>query len=155
MERIALAREYRVEEWLKDAYLELTQSPPLNFEKIRPAEPEPYSESNKPDRDWEADVEKWKAVSKDWETLARISQLQMKVVASIASLTRSQKYCGVCRISFGTPYKPLCKCVLSPLVNEEFREELESLKKNPEQVKYPQALPSRRKLSIFIFICVR
>ena len=78
MERVALAREYRVAMWLRDAYLELTQKTPLDFEELRPAEPH----SNPLDRNWEADAKKWEAASRDWESLARISQIQLKAANS-------------------------------------------------------------------------
>jgi hypothetical protein len=53
MERIVLAREYRLGEWLRDAHLELDETKPLGFEELRPAGP--YS-TNPLDRDWEADA---------------------------------------------------------------------------------------------------
>ena len=43
MERIALEREYKVAEWLRHVYTELTQKRPFNFEELQPAEP--YFES--------------------------------------------------------------------------------------------------------------
>ena len=54
MERIALTREYRVAEWLRDAYLELTQKTPLDLEELRPEVPC----SNPQDRNWQADAKK-------------------------------------------------------------------------------------------------
>ena len=136
MERIALAREYKVAEWLRDVYLELTQKESLNFEELQPTEPYSSSESNSLDRDWEADAKKWKAISRDWETLARISQLQMKVANSIASFN-GYHYCNQCYMNYGMTYRCLCKCRLSALADEAFKEELENLKENPKQVKRP------------------
>jgi hypothetical protein len=141
MERIALAREYRVAEWLRDAYLEVTQQPPLDFDALRPAEP--YFESDSVDRDWEAYAKKWEAVSRDWETLAKISQLQTKVATSITAIP-SYTHCYECRMNYGAPYKCLCKCRLSALAEEAFREELKSLEENPKKAKN---LP-RRKLPL-------
>ena len=129
MERIALAREYRVAEWLRNAYLELTQNP-LDFEKLQPTEP--YS--NPLNRDWEADAKKWEATSRDWEMLAKISHLQTKVTASIKTYYRTSRFCSDCHMQFGTPYECLCKCRILALVDEVFRKELESLKDNSEHV---------------------
>ena len=92
MERIALAREYQVAEWLRDVYFELTQKESLNFEEIQPTEPYLSSESNSLDRDWEADAKKWKAISRDWETLARISELRTKVATTLTT----GRYCPCC-----------------------------------------------------------
>jgi len=119
MERIALAREYRVPEWLRDAYLELAQNTPLDFEGLRPAEP--YS--NALDRNWEADAKKWEATSREWETLARILYLQTKVATSLTSLSGSKD------MEYGVSYSnaSLCKCRLLAMVDEAFRGELESL----------------------------
>lgn len=149
MERISLAREYRVADWLRDAYLELiTQKTTLDFEEFRPAEP--YIESNPLDnRDWEAEARKWETTSRDWETLARISQLQTKVATSIASIT-SYHFCSECRVNYGASYRSLCKCRLLALVDEAFREELENLKENPKHIKHPL----RRKLPTSFF-CAR
>ena len=131
MERIALAREYRVEEWLRDAYVELTQKSPLDFEELRPAEPH----SNSLDGNWEA-------TSRDWETLAKILYLQTKVAASIMSFGGSGHYCSPCDTWFGVSYKCLCKCRILAMVDEAFRGELESLKENLEHVEHP--LPSSK-----------
>ena len=131
MERIALAREYRVADWLRDAYFELTQKTPLNFEELRPAEPY-YSPL---DRSPEADTKKWEETFKDWETLARISLLQTKVVTKILSFSREDcHYCTDCKISYGVPYRSLCKCRILAMVDEAFGEELKSLRENSEQV---------------------
>jgi len=135
MERITLAREYRVAEWLRDAYLELTQKTPLDIEELRPAKP--YS--NPLDRNWEVDVKKWEATFRDWETLARISQLQTKVATSIASIT-GYNYCRVCYMNYGSSYRCLCKCRLISMVDETFREELENFRESPGHVEHP--LPS-------------
>ena len=131
MERIALAREYRVAEWLRYAYLELTQKTPLDFENLRPAEP---SYSNPLDRNWEVDAKRWEATFRDWETLARISHLQTKVAYNIISYGVKSRSCMVCVMHFGVPYKCLCKCRLLAMVDDAFWEELESLK---EHVEYP------------------
>ena len=95
MERIALAREYQAAEWLslRDVYLELTPKEALNIEELQPSEPYSGPESNLLDRDWEADAKKRKAISRDWETLARISQLQTKVANFIASFN-GYHYCN-------------------------------------------------------------
>ena len=133
MERITLAREYRVAEWLRDAYSELIQKKTLDFEELRPAKP--YS--NPLDRNWEADAKKWEATSRDWETLARILYLQTKVAAFFDG---SKYYCKKCRMDFGGSYDSadsdacLCKCRLLAMVDEVFREELESY---PGYVKLP------------------
>jgi hypothetical protein len=135
MERIALAREYRVAEWLRDAYLELAQKTTLDFEELRPANP--YS--NPLDRNWEADAKKWEATSRDWETLARIFYLQTKVVTSIMSIAGSHYCCYECNMEYGGSYPDacLCKCRLLAIVNEAFRGELESLMENPGYVEHP------------------
>ena len=146
MERITLAREYRVPEWLRDAYLELTQKTPLDFEALRPAEPY-YSESISLDKDWEADAKKWETTSKAWETLAKISQLQTRVATSITS-TVGYNYCCQCSMNYGASYRCLCKCRLLALAEEAFQEELESLKENPKNVKHPL----RRKLPIVSYL---
>ena len=67
-------------EWLRDAYLELSQKTTLDFEELRLKEP--LACSNPVDRDWEADAKKWEAASRDWESLARISQIQLKAANS-------------------------------------------------------------------------
>jgi hypothetical protein len=137
MERIALAREYRVAEWLRDAYLELTQKKTLDFEElIRPAEP--YS--NPLDRNWEADAKRLEARIRDWETLARIFYLRTKVAASIMSFPAHNYYnCTDCFMAYGGPYSNacLCKCRILALVDEAFRGELESLRENPGYVEHP------------------
>ena len=143
MERISLAREYRVAEWLRDAYLELTQKKTLNFEElIPPAEPN----SDCLDRNWEADSKKWEATSRDWETLARISQIQIKVAASFDG--GRYRCCG-CNTSYGGSFSSghLCKCRLLRLVDEAFRGELENLRENPEHVEHP--LPCKLPMSFF------
>jgi hypothetical protein len=128
MERIGLAREYRVEKWLRDAYLELTQKSPLDLEELRPAEP--YSNGNSESSPLDR---KWKATSKDWETLARISNLQTKVANSVINLP-GRYHCRDCAMNYGGSYSCLCKCRLLDMVDETFRGELESLRENPEHV---------------------
>jgi hypothetical protein len=150
MERITLAREYRVAEWLRDAYSALTQKKPLDFEELRPAEP--YS--NPLDRNWEADAKKWKATSKDWETLARILYLQTKLAAFITSYTNGCNYhCDKCGMDFGGSYPSadacLCKCRLLALVDESFREEMESY---PGYVELP--LPGKLSILYWCQICI-
>ena len=142
MERIALAREYRVVEWLREAYLELIQKSTLNFEElVRPAAEPSYS--NPQDRDWEADAKKWEARSRDWETLARISQLQIK--ANMSIVAPGQYYdCYECQENSSTT-EMLCKCGILDMVDKAFRGELESLKENPEHVEPP--LPSKIPIS--------
>ena len=138
MERIALAREYRVAEWLRDAYLELVETKPLDFDQLRPEEP--YSTTNPLDRDWEADAKRWKAASRDWEMLARISHLQTKAATAIISYSTSYlgNHCFQCNMDYGAPpYVRLCKCRLLAMVDETFRKELESFKENPEYVEHP------------------
>ena len=133
MERITLAREYRVAEWLRDACLELTQKTPLNFEELRPAEP--YF--NPLDRNWEADAKKWEATFRDWETLARISHLQTKVATSIMSFGGNRfHYCSVCDMDFGLLKRSLCKCRLLAMVDEGFRAELESFRGNDNDERF-------------------
>jgi hypothetical protein len=150
MERIALAREYRVAEWLRDACLELIQTTPLDFEEllVRPAEP--YSDPL--DRNWEAEAKKWEAISRDWETLARIAQLQTKV--GTCSPTDIQGYyrCYECGMNaYSSTGKNYCRCHILDMVDEAFRAELENLKENPEHVEPP--LPC--KLPNIISICDR
>ena len=142
MERIALARECRVADWLRDACLELTQKTPLDIEALRPAEP--YS--NPLDRSWEVDAKKWEATFRVWETLARISQLQMKVATLIFSFGGSRYLCSRCDTVFGWSGSSarLCKCRLLVMVNEAFRGELESFGESSGHVEHP--LP--RKLPI-------
>ena len=119
MERIALAREYRVAQWLRDAYLELTQNKTLDFEELRPA------------------------TIRDWETLARIFYLQTKVAASAMALVGSYDRCRKCGMDYDMSYLNacLCKCRVLAMVDEVFRGELESLKENPEHVEPP--IPSK------------
>ena len=146
MERIVLAREYGVAEWLRNAYLELCQKEALDLDELRPAEP--HSESNPLDttRDWEADAKKWKAISRDWETLARTCQLQTKVATSIKSIGYNC-YCYDCGVYYGATQRTLCKCRLSALADEVFQEEMKSLKENPKQV-------TKRKLPIsYLYSC--
>ena len=118
MERIILAKEYRVAEWLRDAYLELTQE--------RLWAREPYSS-------WETDAEEWEATtSRDWESLARIFYFQAKVVASfIDTGPFSYEYVMGCNSQCDGLYADtrLCKCRLLPMVDEAFGGELESLRK--------------------------
>jgi hypothetical protein len=137
MERIALAREYRVAEWLRDAYLELTQTTPLDFEELRPqAAAEPYSDPL--DRNWEAEAKKWEAISRDWETLARIAQLQTKVATSSTAGSLNYYYCAECGMNaYSNPGGRPCKCRILGMVDEAFRAELENLKENPEHVEPP------------------
>lgn len=145
MERIALAREYRVAAWLRDAYFELTtQETPLNLEELRPAEPH-YNPLI--DRNWEVDAKKWEATSRDWETLARIFHLQTKVAASISSRTVRPPILYICDMGCGESYVDLCKCRLLSMVDEAFRGELESLRENPEHVDHP--LPRELLISMF------
>jgi hypothetical protein len=124
MERVALAREYQVVEWLRDAYSELTQKTPLDFENLQPAEP--YS--NPLDGNWEADAKKWEATSRDWETLARVFYLQTKVAAFITSFSGRRYHCDECRMDYGGSSASagpcLCRCRLLALVDETFRGEL-------------------------------
>ena len=140
MERIALAREYRVAEWLRDACFELAQKAPLDLEGLRPAEP--HHSNPLVDRNWEA-------TSRDWETLARIFYLQTKVAAFIKSISGSNYSCYNCDMDFGGSNADacLCKCRILRLVDETFRGELESLGGHVER------LPPR-KLPIFIFQAV-
>jgi hypothetical protein len=149
MERIALAREYRVEDWLRNAYLELTQRQSLDFdsEELRPAA-EPYSNGESDTRDWEAEAKRWEAVSRGWETLARISQLQKKAVLP-ADVT--DFYCDQC---FGHAYPggPLCDCQILDVVNETFRGEFESLKENPDHVDPPLPCKLSKIIIIFYFV---
>ena len=153
MERIALAREYRVADWLRDAYLELTQKSPLDFEELQPAV-EPCSDPV--DSDWEANSKKWEELSRHWETLARISQVQTKVANSRIPVTgnyQSSQTCSTCRIYLysGNACANLnCRVLaVTAMVDETIREELESLKGDPEHVEPP--LPC--KLPIY-HICV-
>ena len=142
MERITLAREYRVVDWLRNAYLELTQrrSLDLDSDELRPTEP--YSSNNgesadDSNRDWETDAKQWAAVSREWETLARISQLQTKAAPSLsANLNYSAYYCPICNTNSYQSSR-VCKCRILDLVNEAFREELESLKENLDHVDPP------------------
>jgi hypothetical protein len=155
MERIALAREYRVAEWLRDAYLELTQTTPLDFEELLVRPPaEPYSDPL--DRNWEAEAKKWEAISRDWETLARIAQLQTKVATTSISLpigTLGYYHCYECGMNAfqNTNARP-CKCRVLSMVNEAFQAELENLKENPEHVEPP--LPCKLPNIISNFVTV-
>ena len=144
MERIALAREYRVAEWLRDAYLELTKKTPLDFEALRPTE----LCSNSLDRNWEA-------TSRDWETLARILYLQTKVAALIMSFDGVNRHCYECNTGYGGSYSNacLCKCRLLAMVDETFRGELESLRENPGNIEDP--LTRKLPESQHCIICVR
>ena len=121
-------------EWLRNAYLELIQKSPSEFEELWPAKP--YS--NSLDGNWEA-------ASREWETLARIFYLQTKVAATIISSGGTGNYCSKCAISppmWGGSFDSssngrLCKCRLLPMVDEAFRGEFESLKENPEHIEHP------------------
>ena len=129
MERIALGREYRVAEWLRNAYLELTQKTPSEFEELWPAKP--YSNSLNGN---------WEAASMEWETLARIFFLQTKMAASMMSSAGSngtRYYCSQCCRYFGVGNVLACKCRFLPMVDEAFHGEFESLKENPEHVEHP------------------
>ena len=143
MERITLAREYQVVEWLRDAYSELTKKIPSDFEKLVPGKPYSRSDSLDIQRNWEADSKKWEATSRDWETLARIFYLQTKVAAFITSLQADgcNYHCENCNMDYGGTYACLCKCRLLAVVDEVFRGELESY---PGYVE----LPLQRKLPI-------
>ena len=125
MERILLAKEYRVAEWLRDAYLELTQE--------RLWAREPYS-------NWETDAKEWEATtSRDWESLARVFYFQAKVVASfIDTGPFSYEYDMGCNQQCDGLYADtrLCKCRLLPMVDEAFWGELESLRE-PLSCKLP------------------
>ena len=124
-------------EWLQDAYLELTKKTPLIFEELQPAEPYSNGKSNPLDRNWEA-------TSRDWETLARISNLQLKVATSITSFVGNIYVCyePECGMEYGGSYPNgcLCKCRLLAMVDEAFRRELESY---PGHVKrhFPSKFP--------------
>ena len=129
MERIALAREYRVAEWLRDAIFELIQKSPSEFEELLwPANP--YS--NSLDGNWEA-------TSREWETLARIFYLQTKVAAA----SGARYFCSQC--GNYVDGSSLCKCRLLLMVDEAFRGEFENLKENPEHVEHP--LPCKLPIS--------
>ena len=128
MERITLAREYRVAEWLRDAYMELAQKTPLEFEKLRPEKP--YS--NPLDRNWEVDSKKWEATFRDWETLTRVSHFQTKVANYIMIYYVGRYHCYECDMDYGVSCNCLCKCRLLAMVDNVFRGELESLRENPE-----------------------
>ena len=137
MERIALAREYRVAEWLRDSYLELIQKSPSEFEELWPTNPC----SNSLDGNWEA-------TSREWETLARIFYVQTKVAATIISFAGNNYYCSECEIYAGGSI--LCKCHLLSLVDVAFRGELECLKENTEHVEHP--LPCELPNIIFVSV---
>jgi len=136
MERISLAREYQVVEWLRDAYLELTQKIPLDFdsEELRPAKL--YFTRDPLDRNWGPS-------SMHWETLAKISNLQMKVATSIMSFASNRYHCDECAMDYGGSYSGypngcLCRCRLSFMVDEAFRRELEGY---PGYVEFPPPSP--------------
>ncbi|KAF8812867.1 hypothetical protein BYT27DRAFT_6401332 [Phlegmacium glaucopus] len=137
LERISLAREYRVAQWLRDGYLELAQNRPLEFDELRPAGP--YSDPL--DRNWEADAKRWEAVAMAWETLARICYIQTKVAASINNSCNT--YCSPCGVSVGPSYPGNfpCKCRILPIVDEVFREELGSMEEKPNYVEDEDLLP--------------
>ena len=147
MERIALAREYRVAEWLRDAYFELSQKAPLDLMKLRPAKPH-----SNPLVDREADAKMWEATYRDWETLARIFCVQSKVAAFTKSISGNNYSCYNCDMDFGGSNADarLCKCRILRLVDEIFQGELESLREKPEHGEHPPP----RKLPIFIFQAV-
>ena len=85
----------------------------------------------------------------DWETLARISNLQTKVAYSIMSFTEDSYFCGRCACEYGGPYPGcLCECCFLAMVDEAFRGELESY---PGYVK----LPLPRKLLILYLRQIR
>ena len=130
-------------EWLRDAYSELTQKIPLDFEELRPAKP--YSNGDPPSLNG-----KREGTSLDWETLARISNLQTKVATSIMSFADNSYLCYRCDWEYGGPYPEggLCKCRLLAMVNEAFRGELESY---PGYVE----LPLPRKLLILYLPQIR
>ena len=142
MERIALAREYRVADWLRDAYLELAQKPSLDFKTLRPEEPI----SNPEDRDWEEEAKKWEAISRDWETLAKISHIQMKAVPTYSGVYGSCTHCGMYKYSSNCTNAGCRILIITAMVDETFRGELESLKENPD-VEPP--LPCKLPISYF------
>ncbi|KAF8800853.1 hypothetical protein BYT27DRAFT_7216720 [Phlegmacium glaucopus] len=136
LERISLAREYRVPQWLRDGYLELSQKRPLEFDELRPAKPYHLG------LNWEADAKKWEANATTWEMLARIYYIQTKVATSISN--NGNTYCSPCGIYNGPSYpgNPPCKCHILPVVDEVFREELGSMEENPNYVEDEEPLPS-------------
>ena len=148
MKRIALAREYRVAEWLQEACLDGIRQKPLDFDELQPSEPS-YSESKSEiDRDWEADAKQWKAISREWETLARITQLQMKVATTTPQTDND--YCQECKMFYGVSYRCLCKCRLIALADEAFGGELKSLKQISDHVEHP--LPCKLPIS-YLPVC--
>jgi hypothetical protein len=137
MEQFRLAREYRVADWLRDAYLELTQKLPLDLEELRPSEP--YSDR---------DAKKWEATSMDWETIARILHLQTKMAAfGYESMGMCGRQCYECDGSY--VIGRICKCRVLPMVNEAFGGELEGLREDPgpDDSEHP-LIPLSRKLSM-------
>ena len=142
MEKISLAKEYRVVEWLQDAYMELTLKTfsSLDIEELRPAEPY-HGDSNPQDRDSEADIKKWEPTVKDWEMLLKISRLQTTVAFKLMSNFKGRFHCANCDKDYGSDYKSLCKCRLLVLVNETFRRELESFRESPEHDEHLQVKP--------------
>ncbi|KAF8812868.1 hypothetical protein BYT27DRAFT_7251456 [Phlegmacium glaucopus] len=133
LERISLAREYRVAKWLRDGYLELSRKMPLEFDELRPAEP--YS--NPLDRNWEADAKRWEVAARTWETLARICYIQTKAASSNGhpiDEPHPSSYCNQCGIYYSDSF---CTCRLSSMVDEVFREELGSMKENPDHIEHP------------------
>ena len=138
MERIALAREYRVADWLRDACSELVLKKTSEFDDLRPKEP--YS--NLLGGNWEANAKRWEARSRYWETIARISQVQTEAVSLQMSLRGISYRCERCEMVWGED-SPVCKCQLLELVDEAFGEELKNLREYPEYVEhgFPSKLP--------------
>ena len=142
-------------DWLRDAYLELSQKTPLDLKALRPEEPC----SNPEDRDWEEDAKKWEAISRDWETLAKISLVQMKAANarippySLVGTTATYNYNTCSRCGRFSYYSSSCMngdcgiSTITAMVDETFRGELESLRENPEHVDHP--LPRELLISMF------
>ena len=114
---------------MRDAYSELIQKAPSDFEELWPAEPHSNSE---------ADAKKWEATSRDWETLARIFYLRTKLATSF--INSHPYHCShACNMGCGETNSEAypCKCRLLPMVDETFRGELKSLRENPEHIEHP------------------
>ncbi|PPR06868.1 hypothetical protein CVT26_003992 [Gymnopilus dilepis] len=136
LERIALARKYRVPDWLKDGYVEIAMKRPLNVDELV-GHAFPEQEGHPEDGQdtsayWKERAEKMEMFARSWEAVARICTIQ-----TVASTTASQnaygnQHCGTCNVYYGPGYPqlPLCKCRITTKVEEVFRKELEDLKQD-------------------------
>ncbi|KAF8911652.1 hypothetical protein CPB84DRAFT_937594 [Gymnopilus junonius] len=137
LERISLARKYRVPDWLKDGYVEIAMKRPLQLEELLPRDSQ-FEELSDKDQNsalyWKESSEKWETTAQNWEAVARICTIQTN--ASTSAMGYGEQYCDTCAKYYGNSYPdyPACKCRIGTMVEEVFRKELERLKDNVEHI---------------------